>query len=63
MTTQEVYGRNGFKYDATHVSGDVFIVGKFLVIVVDGMCRETIGPATKKAVAAIVRRGEVVGTM
>ena len=46
MTTT-VIGRNGFEYDATSINGNLFVVGKFIVLVEDGMCRETICKATK----------------
>lgn len=43
----EVIGRNGFKYDATPLTGNFYIVGKFIVTVVDGKCDETVCRATK----------------
>ena len=46
MTTT-VTGRNGSEYDATQVSGNVFIVGKYLVRVIDGKCETTLCKATK----------------
>jgi hypothetical protein len=60
MTTT-VTGRNGFQYDAKHISGNLYIVGKFIVIVLDGICQETVCKATKANVAAMMRRAEVVG--
>jgi hypothetical protein len=46
MTTT-VIGRNGFAYDATQISSELFIVGKFIVVVEEGKCEETICRATK----------------
>jgi hypothetical protein len=45
MTT--VIGRNGYEYDAKHISGDLFIVGKFIVTVEDGKVEKTVCRATK----------------
>jgi len=45
--TIEVTGRNGCIYDATHISGNLYIIGKFIVKVVDGKCDETLCKATK----------------
>jgi hypothetical protein len=49
--TIEVAGRNGYKYPATQVKGDLYIVGKFIVLVEDGLCTQTICKATKANVA------------
>ena len=46
-----VRGRNGYDYDATPVKGELFIVGKFIVEVIDGKCERTICKATKANVA------------
>lgn len=56
MKRSEVIGRNGFRYDAEHVSGNVYVVGRYLVIVRGGYCRETIGRATKAAIEEIKKR-------
>jgi hypothetical protein len=45
-------GRNGFEYDAKHINGDFYIVGVYIVRVIDGRCVETMCRATKKYVAA-----------
>ena len=50
--TIEVTGRNGFKYDAKHVSGCLYVVGKYIVKVIDGKCDETICKATKANIAS-----------
>ena len=51
MTT--VTGRNGFEYDdVKHINGDFYIVGAYIVRVIDGRCVETMCRATKKYVAA-----------
>ena len=50
MTTT-VMGRNGYEYDAVQVKGNLFIVGKFIVTVEDGKCKQTICKATKANVA------------
>jgi hypothetical protein len=42
-----VIGRNGYGYDATPLNGKLYIVGKYIVVVEDGKCRETICRATK----------------
>ena len=48
MKTQTtVTGRNGYEYDATHINGNLYIVGKFIVVVEDGKCEDTICRATK----------------
>jgi len=47
QTTIEVIGRNGFDYEATHLSADLYIVGKFIVRVESGKCTDTIARATK----------------
>ena len=60
MTTT-VTGRNGFQYDAKHISGNLYIVGKFIVIVSDGICQETVCKATKANVAWVMRRESLVG--
>lgn len=43
----EVIGRNGAVYEAKPVSGKLFIVGKFIVVVEDGRCVDTVCKATK----------------
>ena len=53
MTTTQVIGRNGYAYDATPLGGNLFIVGKFIVVVEDGKCGETICRATKAAVQLV----------
>jgi hypothetical protein len=47
MKTTTVIGRNGYEYDAQHIGGELFIVGKFIVKVEDGKCEDTICRATK----------------
>jgi hypothetical protein len=49
--TIEVIGRNGYIYFATHINGDLYVVGKYVVRVEDGKCRETICRATKANLA------------
>jgi hypothetical protein len=49
--TIEVTGRNGYKYPATQVKGDLYVVGKFIVLVEDGFCTQTACKATKANVA------------
>ena len=51
MTKVTVRGRNGYDYDATPVKGELYIVGKFIVEVIDGKCERTICKATKANVA------------
>lgn len=34
----EVIGRNGYIYDAEHVCGDFYKVGRYVVVVEDGRC-------------------------
>jgi hypothetical protein len=50
MTTT-VTGRNGFEYDAVQIKNDFYIVGKFIVTVEDGKCKQTVCKATKANVA------------
>jgi hypothetical protein len=50
MSTATVIGRNGYEYDAKHVTGDLYVVGKFIVRVMDGKCDETLCRATKRNV-------------
>jgi len=45
--TIEVIGRNGYSYDAIPVSGNLFIVGKFIVRVELGHVTGTVCAATK----------------
>ena len=45
--TIEVMGRNGFEYDATHITGKLHIVGHHVVEVENGKCGKTICRATK----------------
>ena len=45
-------GRNGFEYDAKHIKDNFYIVGIYIVRVVDGKCVETMCRATKAYVAA-----------
>ncbi len=40
MTT--VTGRNGYEYDAEHISRDLYVVGNYIVRVEDGKVEETI---------------------
>ena len=47
MKTTTVIGRNGYEYGAQNISGDLFIVGKFIVKVEDGKVEDTICRATK----------------
>ena len=47
----EVIGRNGHIYDAIQISSELCIVGKFIVLVEDGKCEETICRATKANIA------------
>jgi hypothetical protein len=54
MTT-EVIGRNGYQYPATQVKGDLYIVGKFIVLVESGVCTKTICKATKANIAKHAR--------
>ena len=49
-------GRNGYVYDATHLSDKLFVVGKFIVRVVDGKCVTTVCKATKANIARILGR-------
>jgi len=49
----EVIGRNGYVYDATHISGNLYIVGKFIVEVINGQCAATICKATKANIARL----------
>ena len=51
LTMAQVTGRNGYIYPATLISGNLYIVGKYIVTVVDGRCDETIARATKANVA------------
>jgi len=55
MKTTTVIGRNGYEYDAKHIGGDLFIVGKFIVKVEDGKCEDTICRATKANVARLAK--------
>ena len=48
-----VIGRNGYEYDAIQVKGNLFIVGKFIVLVEDGECKETVCKATKANIARL----------
>jgi hypothetical protein len=50
MTTAT--GRNGFEYDAKHIKDDFYIVGVYIVRVIDGRCVETMCRATKKYIVA-----------
>jgi hypothetical protein len=52
----EVIGRNGYRYPAVHVINDLFIVGKFIVRVEDGECKDTICKATKANVKSMAAR-------
>ena len=56
----EVIGRNGFKYDATPLTSNFYIVGKFIVTVVDGRCDETVCRATKANIAKYKGTGNAV---
>ena len=57
----EVTGRNGYLYPAEHLSGNLWIVGKFVVVVLDGVVQETVCPATSANLTMIKRRAEIVG--
>lgn len=57
----EVIGRNGIRYDATHLSGYLWIVGAYIVLVRDGICQETICRATKANIAKLKARERAVG--
>jgi hypothetical protein len=46
-----VIGRNGSIYPATPVQGNLYIVGKFIVVVEDGRCVDTVCKATKANLA------------
>jgi len=62
INTIEVIGRNSYKYDATHLSGNLYIVGKYIVLVEQNRyCRETIARATKANIEKALRRAETVG--
>ena len=61
MEAIRVVGRNGFSYEARQVSGDVYHVGKYLVLVKEGIVVETICRATRQAIAEFRRRGEIFG--
>ena len=47
MAITTVIGRNGYEYDAQPISGNLFIVGKFIVTVENGKVEDTICKATK----------------
>jgi len=47
----EVTGRNGSTYNATHIKSNLYVVGKFIVSVVNGKCVDTICKATKANVS------------
>jgi hypothetical protein len=53
--TIEVTGRNGYTYPATLVKGNLYVVGKFVVSVEDGACKQTICRATKANVAKLAK--------
>ena len=53
MATTVVTGRNGYEYDAVLVKGNLYIVGKFIVTVEDGECKETVCKATKANIAKL----------
>ena len=54
-----VIGRNGYAYDAYHLAGKYYIVGKYVVTVehgeLDSRVVDTVCKATKANVARIVR--------
>jgi len=54
-TETTVIGRNGYEYDAQHISGNLFIVGKFIVRVTEGKCEKTICRATKANVKRLAK--------
>jgi hypothetical protein len=56
VTEIEVIGRNGYRYPAVHVINDLYIVGKFIVRVEDGECKDTICKATKANVKSMSGR-------
>jgi hypothetical protein len=53
--TIEVIGRNGYRYPATQIKGDLYVVGKFIVLVEDGLCTQTVCRATKANVAKFAK--------
>lgn len=57
----EVNGRSGYLYPAKHLSGNLYIVGKYIVLVEENAVQETICKATKKNKEAIMTRERIVG--
>ena len=55
MKTATVIGRNGYEYDAKLLLGQIYIVGNFIVRVIDGKVDRTLCRATKKMVALYSR--------
>jgi hypothetical protein len=55
QNTVTVIGRNGCEYDATPIKGNLFVVGKFVVSVVNGRCDETLCKATKANIAKFAK--------
>jgi hypothetical protein len=57
MATKEVIGRNGYIYDAKHLTGNLYVVGKFIVRVEDGKVTDTVAKATKARLTEIIATG------
>jgi len=53
--TVEVKGRNGSTYNATHVCRNCYVVGKYIVEVIDGKVTATRCKATKLNLAAYAK--------
>lgn len=58
MKTIEVIGRNGYVYDARHLTGSLYVVGKFIVEVKAGRVTDTICRATKNNLSGT--KGKIV---
>lgn len=58
--TVEVVGRNGYLYDATPISGNLYIVGKYIVVVEHGVVQDTVCRATEENLEQLERRQQVV---
>jgi hypothetical protein len=54
--TIEVTGRNGYTYDAVCITGNLFVVGKFIVTVEDGKVQDNV------AKLRVVSRDKVANT-
>jgi uncharacterized secreted protein with C-terminal beta-propeller domain len=55
MKTTTVIGRNGYEYEARLLLGNIYVVGAFIVRVIDGKCDRTLCRATKKMIALYSR--------